>query len=346
MTYNGNLVVDMVVHAFNFSPTNWKGDVSEQFAEGAFGRQRDIHPGEYRMERERFFKDHRASELEGVVFRESDIDYAVYQSVAITDYFEDGLITLEKGKEFVSRNPDRSTLYGCINPIPDDATETLERMAADEDIDAIKLYPAYFEDGESLSLWLDDPETGRPIVEKARDLGIDIIAVHKNLPIGRTHQKYFRPDDIESAAAQFPDMKFEVVHAGYAFQEETNSLLARFPNVYANLESTMSLMLPQPRQFAHSLGQMLLWAGPDKVMFGSGASVYHPQVLIEEFWDFQIPKDLRDEYGYPKLTQEIKSKILGLNACEFLELSPGEIPENTKQEGVSPWESISPVNHD
>ena len=31
------------------------------------------------------------------------------------------------------------------------------------------------------------------------------------------------------------------------------------------------------------------------------------------FWDFEIPQDLSDGYGYPQLTEQAKRKILGEN---------------------------------
>jgi len=36
------------------------------------------------------------------------------------------------------------------------------------------------------------------------------------------------------------------------------------------------------------------------------------------FWQFEIPKQMQEEYGYPELTYEIKEKILGLNHARLL----------------------------
>jgi hypothetical protein len=36
------------------------------------------------------------------------------------------------------------------------------------------------------------------------------------------------------------------------------------------------------------------------------------------FWNFEIPADLQEQYGYPALTREIKQNILGRNHARVL----------------------------
>src|SRR5205085_2124162 len=67
----------------------------------------------------------------------------------------------------------------------------------------------------------------------------------------------------------------------------------------------------------HLLGKLLLYVGEDNVLWGTDNCWYGPsQPLIDSFRAFQIPASLRDQYGYPELTPEIKNKILCHNACE------------------------------
>ena len=99
--------------------------------------------------------------------------------------------------------------------------------------------------------------------------------------------------------------------------DETAWLLARYPNVYVNLEWTVSLLFTAPRRFAEVLGNMMYWGGEDRILWAAGAMLVHPQVVLEAFLDFQMPDDLVQGYGYPKLTEESKRKMLGENyaAC-------------------------------
>ena len=62
-----------------------------------------------------------------------------------------------------------------------------------------------------------------------------------------------------------PDLNFEIVHAGLAFADETAHAIARFPNVYANLEITTLLMHHGPGLFREIIGlfPVLGWSRKD-----------------------------------------------------------------------------------
>ena len=59
----------------------------------------------------------------------------------------------------------------------------------------------------------------------------------------------------------------------------------------------------------------MLW-GTDSIFYGS------PQGQIDAFRAFQIPTDLREQYGYPELTRGVKAKILGANAARLYGVEP------------------------
>ena len=82
----------------------------------------------------------------------------------------------------------------------------------------------------------------------------------------------------------------------------------------------------------------------------SGLMAVHPQPLLELFWNYQMPEDLVNDYGYPELTEELKRKILAENyARKFgLELSDlmGAIADDEvrrrQQSGklAEPWSEV------
>jgi predicted TIM-barrel fold metal-dependent hydrolase len=69
--------------------------------------------------------------------------------------------------------------------------------------------------------------------------------------------------------------------------------------------------------FAEILGKLLFWCGEDKIVYGSEAPIFHPQWALRAFWDFQLPQDLVEGYGYPQLTEQAKKKILGENLLKL-----------------------------
>src|SRR4030095_14893929 len=74
----------------------------------------------------------------------------------------------------------------------------------------------------------------------------------------------------------------------------------------------------EPEQAAHVLGKLLVTLGPDRILWGTDC-VYNgiPQSQILAFRMFQIPEPMREEFGYPELTAEIKAKIFGLTAARI-----------------------------
>ena len=100
---------------------------------------------------------------------------------------------------------------------------------------------------------MDDPEIAFPLFEKAQSMGIKVVAIHKALPLGPVELTYYAMDDIDRAAMTFPDLQFEVVHGGMGFLDETAWQIARFDNVWINLESTATMLTTKPRSFEQAL---------------------------------------------------------------------------------------------
>jgi predicted TIM-barrel fold metal-dependent hydrolase len=337
--YQGSTVVDAVVHTYNWLPENYRIPQSADFAKASYRLHCRMSKPAYTLSEEEYLSNWQPEELSGLVFGESDTDFAIFHAVPLDDYFYDGLISLEKGIEFRRLNPGRSALYGSLNPLdPIQALEHLDYLANEVKVDGIKIYPVRYVQGRSLLIALDDVKMFYPILERCLELGIRTVAVHKAIPFGRTAQRCYRVDDIDEAAACFPDLNFEIVHAGMAFLEETAYLLARHPNVWANLEVTSTLISNQPRRFAEVLGQLLYWGGPDRILFATGAHFVHPQPVIEAFGSFEFDEDLISGYGYPQLTKDIKDKILGLNALRLLGIDPASLQPNTHSNDLdAPW---------
>jgi len=72
----------------------------------------------------------------------------------------------------------------------------------------------------------------------------------------------------------------------------------------------------RPKYFGEIIANLLLWLGPDKLLFGSGCAIWSPKWLIEKFMAHQLPEDLKEEY-HVDLTPEIKRKILNENATRL-----------------------------
>jgi predicted TIM-barrel fold metal-dependent hydrolase len=350
MAIDGLFVIDCVTHAFDLRPENEKGLYARQMNEANFRLQQTYLPDPFRLSRDLYFRAFDAETLASALFVESDTDIAFYHTIPAWGVWHD-YSPIRVGMEIRERYPGRMFCYGAVSPMHGaKAVEELEEQVANWDISGVKIYPVDFVDGEMRPFYMNDRELAYPVFEKCQDLGLKTIAIHKALPLGGAPMDPFRPGDVDYAAIDFPDLNFEIVHGGFAFLEETCHQIARFPNVYVNLEVNTALILRQPRAFAKMLGEFLMFGGATKLFWGTGAMVVHPAPILEAFAQFTIPEDMRDEWGYPELSREIKQGILadnfarmhGLNVEQLGKAIAGDELAVRRSAGVAkPWNSLS-----
>jgi predicted TIM-barrel fold metal-dependent hydrolase len=199
----------------------------------------------------------------------------------------------------------------------------------------------------------DDEDVAYPTFElieknyrklKDRKPGYNNICVHKGLAPGPPDPRRGHPGDLPKAAKDWPNLNFITYHACiqpafflYDSLQEVKSgklregvpdiswtteyalLAAPFRNIYAEIGTTWaSSVITFPTVAAHIMGQLMKFMGPDRIVFGSDSVWYgSPQWQIDAFWRFQIPEEMRKQYGYPELTQDAKRKILGLNSAKL-----------------------------
>ena len=190
---------------------------------------------------------------------------------------------------------------------------------------------------------MDDPKIAFPLFEKAAELGIKTIGVHKAIPLGPAPTgASFHPGDVEGAAEHFPELNFEIVHGGSAFCEETAWLLGRYPNIYVNMESLNIILANQPRTFAQiMLGLMHVGGDPvlDRLFWATGTMQYHPRPCLEMFAEFEFPEDLLGNYGLfgkiSQITAEGRAKILGGNVAAYRGWDTAELKRNIEGDEFS-----------
>jgi hypothetical protein len=120
-------------------------------------------------------------------------------------------------------------------------------------------------------------------------------------------------------STQFAQIAAGKYVAGAEPTSASPSSLRRLPNLYAELGTTMaSMIVTFPTVWAHLIGQLLYYMGPNNILFGSDSLWYGgPQWQIEALWRSTIPDDIRDRWGYPQLTEGAKRQILGLNSAQL-----------------------------
>lgn len=274
------------------------------------------------------------------VFLDSDTDMMVLSFVPAA--YDRQPLTLEEAvatKALVKAldGTDRLLLHCPVNPNVPDGLAPMEAAAKAHRIAAWKTYTQYGPQGPASGFWLDDETHGIPFIEKARELGVPMVAVHKGIPFAKEGYPYSTCADVGRVARRYPDVTFLIYHAGYdpdvvegpydpdnsggidvLVRSLADSGIKPGGNVYAELGSTWRfLMLRDPTQAAHAIGKLLLAVGEDRLLWGTDSVWYgSPQDQIQAFRAFQISEELRARHGYPELTPALKAKVFGLNALK------------------------------
>lgn len=284
------------------------------------------------------------------VFGDSDTVMAIISGVPTRDWNKNPLPPdqMVATRQYVNdlAGSQRVLSHGLLRPnLGNKELDEMERQVKDLKIDAWKMYTGA-ELGEK-PWFLDDEKVAYPFWEKTRKLGVKNLCVHKGLPLGAFNEKACTPFDLEKAALDWPDLNFIVYHSGYRgpgwlgkglgdkVEDKENDdpqeipwisdifrILKKNPkikNIYFELGSTFhQLSAMNPEKCMHMLGQMLQTAGPERILWGTD-SIWNgsPQSQIERLRRLKIKDELLDKHKYIALTDEIKDKIIGLNAAKL-----------------------------
>jgi hypothetical protein len=328
----GEFVMDVQTHFLDFSAHPDAFNFGSGFPQSKCG---DADAGSC------FSIDHFLEEL----FVKSDTNFAVLSAIPIAPAVSALTIDdMERARRIAERvcHDERLLLHGQALPAfgPLDAQlAAMDDLVAQHPIAAWKIYTH----APGRGWYLDDhdgaaPRVGNAFLDKVRETGPPIVCVHKGLSGG---SDYASPVDVGPAARAHPDISFVVYHSGYEGQNREGPYrpdgrgvdrLVRSlaeagvepgKNVYGELGSTWFNVMRDPDQAAHTLGKLLVAVGPDNVLWGTDSIWYgSPQAQLEAFRAFEITPEFQETYGYPVLSQEIKTKILGANAARLYGVTP------------------------
>jgi predicted TIM-barrel fold metal-dependent hydrolase len=248
-----------------------------------------------------------------MLFGRSNTDLAMVQAVPLFGLYKEGVGPFDLAHEYYESNKARLMLCGGVDPLYQGVKGACEDLRRQVELGArsVKFYQAQ----SPRDAWkADDRTLAYPLYETAQELGIKMIQFHKGLPLGRQRVEDLAPNDIQTAAYDFPDLNFGLHHLGHPYIDETIDIASRFSNVYLILPLLFNQYFVQPREMLHRLGKALFYVGEDKLCYGTDGFVWpHFQAYIDLVTELQMPEDLQDGYGYPALTRSTREKILGLN---------------------------------
>ena len=290
------------------------------------------------------------------IFLDSDTDMMVLSFIPSNRERE--LLTIQEADETrriidAMEGSHRLLIHGRVNPNQDGDLDGMEELAERWGVSAWKTYTQWGPDGTP-GFFLHEPGPGIALIEKARELGVKNICVHKGLPFGRRSYRHSLCTDIGPAAKMFPDVNFLVYHSGFIsgqsegpydpdrgegvdelIRSVEESGIGRNANVYAELGSTWRFLMRDPDGAAHTVGKLVKHIGENNVLYGSDCIWYgSPQDQIQAFRTFQISEALQEAHGYAPMTDSLRARIFGLNAASVYGIDVEEVRQRAGRDRV------------
>ena len=344
-------IIDGVCHPYNFAEENLNGRFGKIFNDVMFSFHPLVNPQGAALSRPEWEHDWQPAEFIETMLLESVTDICCVHSTPIYDAYHDGLVTNEKGAQLKADYPDRVIWYGCVDLFEDgrNIRQALSQFV-DQGADGIKLYPSRYVDGFTESWRMDSREIAFPVFEFARENGIKNIAVHKALPIGPISSEGMLVDDISAAANCFPELNFQIVHAGFMFVDETAMLLRNHPNIYCTMEASMLFTILDPPHQAQLFSEFFAAGGFERVIYASAAVNPHPQVVIEAMLAFQMPEDSPfqlDESSRGLIMGGNLARLHGIDIEQRAALLRQDEFERARGDGLrAPWSTVRGIRTD
>jgi uncharacterized protein len=312
-------IIDGVAHPYNFAPENQRGRFGKAFTDVMYSYHPVVNPPEHALSREEWEREWQTEEFMETMLLESHTDMIALHTLPIYDAYVDGLTATDKGAQLKAAYPDRVLWYVGIDMFsPADALDEA-RAAIDAGADGLKFYPSRYVDGRTEAWFMSDEDLVFPLLELARDRGVRNIAIHKVLPIGPVSSLGQTVDDVSVAANVFPDLNFQIIHAGFMFVDETKFLIGNHPNIYANMEASTLFTVLNPLEMMRLLGEFIGFGGPDKIIYASAAVNPHPQVVIDAIEGFSFPPE-----SPLQLDDAIRDMIMGGTLARLHGIDPQE----------------------
>jgi uncharacterized protein len=259
-----------------------------------------------------------------LILQESDTTVGIFNPFGFReDYGGEDMIPMAYQQQVRDKWP-KNTIMLAGGLTPNHGLQvTLDRLRQykeENKISGLKLYT--FDSTKQKGWWFDDEKLAYPMWEECRKLGIKNIGCHKGIPFGQFYARYAHCEDFDATADDFLDLNFIAYHSAWPYHGELAAMKGFKPqrkNLYSEVGSTFAATVTsRPLECAHVLGTLLRDLGPDYVLWGTDSLLWgNPQWQIDAFRKFQIPDQLVEGHGYPKITDEIRRKVFGENAARM-----------------------------
>ena len=213
--------------------------------------------------------------------------------------------------------PDRMYLECMVGPIirrgVDNAIWELEYMVNECNAKLCKVYAP-----EDLGA-LDDKRLW-PFYEKAQELDISL-TVHTGMSyVVPQPNSHTLPGTLDQVLLDFPDLRIIAYHMGWPNTEELIGLAGKHKNLYLSMSGIIGWYARSPYRGYHAIGTALQWVDPSKIVMGLDLPFDDMKRVVDWVRNLQIPEELREQYDYLEITDEMRAGFLGGNLARLAKI--------------------------
>ncbi len=165
----------------------------------------------------------------------------------------------------------------------------------------LKVHPCYQE------AFPNDRSLMYPLYEVCAEFRVPVLLHTGSTLLAGTKIKYSRPEYVDEAAVDFPEVNFIMAHFGWPWVDEAIAVAWRNPNVYLDVSGHLPRHVPQHIWHYAQIGDL-----SNRFVFGSDYPFIKSGDLLQMYRDFNswhCPLCNREETWKPG----VKEKLLGLN---------------------------------
>ena len=166
--------------------------------------------------------------------------------------------------EAAKRHKGRLLTHVGVDPRRKNALEIMRKGVEEYGAIGLKLHP-------TAGFYPDDPVCA-PLYEKALEYGIPVL-IHSGNEPAPMRIKFSQPRYIDTVAADYPDLKIIIAHAGHGWWQEAIDLASVKPNVYVDFAGWQMQYMNGADYFYHPLRFAIDTLGPWRVFFGTDGSM-------------------------------------------------------------------------
>ena len=309
-------IFDGHTHVWDASKENIRNKWGETWIECFYGFHKALTPDvKWSIDYETTFRKVDVSWYVDSLFVNGETDMALLNTTVLKEFFINGFHTADRHAQVRDRYPNRLIALGAVDPRDGPSgLDEMERQVKQLGVRGFKWYTAEWK-GASKGWKANDP-TVYPFFEKAIGLGVKNMHFHKGPGVQPLSMEGFDVRDIDEPAALYPELNFIVDHVGLPRLDDFCWIASKSPNVYASIAVALAFVAKRPRYFAEIMANLLFWVGEDRIIYSTDFPIWYPHWQLEGLWNFQVPQDLKAEYGVD-FTPEARRKVLGENLARL-----------------------------